>query len=55
MLQELPKANYNRLLEARTETMLRELAAVPFNVVAQDFKREVIPLEDLWAILLNLM
>jgi hypothetical protein len=56
MLQELPKANYNRLrLEARTKTMLRDLNAVPFDIVAQDVKREVIPLEDLWAILLSLM
>jgi hypothetical protein len=56
MLQELPKGNYKRVsVEARTKTMLRELTAVPFNVVAQDFKREVIPLEDLWAILLSLM
>jgi hypothetical protein len=56
MLQELPKGNYKRVsVEARTKTMLRDLTAVSFNIVAQDFKREVIPLEDLWAILLSLM
>jgi hypothetical protein len=56
MLQELPKANYNRLrLEVRTKTMLRDLTAVPYDAVSHDFKSEIIPLEDLWAILLSLM
>jgi hypothetical protein len=56
MLQELPKGNYKRVsVEARTKLMLRDLTAVPLNMEAQDFKSEVILLEDLWAILLSLM
>lgn len=56
MLQELPKANYNRLrLEARTKLMLRDLSTIPFDIAAQDVRSEIIPLEDLWAILLSLM
>jgi hypothetical protein len=56
MLQELPKANYKRVgLEARTKIMLRDLVAVPVNLEVPDFKSEVMPLEDLWAILLGLM
>ena len=56
MLQELPKGHYKRLgIEARTRLMLRDLTTVPLNLAAQDYKIEVIPLEDLWAILLALM
>jgi hypothetical protein len=42
-------------VEARTKLMLRDLTAVPLNMEAQDFRSEVIPLEDLWAILLDLI
>jgi hypothetical protein len=56
MLQELPKGRYKRIpVEARTQGMLRDLIAVPLTVSSKDFKSEVIPLEDLWAILLSLM
>jgi hypothetical protein len=56
MLQEVPKGNYKRVsVEARTKLMLRDLTAVPLNMEAQDFKSEVMPLEDLWGILLELM
>jgi hypothetical protein len=56
MLQELPKGNYKRIsIEARTKTMLKELMAVPPDTEVKDFRSEVIPLEDLWAILLTLM
>jgi hypothetical protein len=56
MLQELPKAHYKRVgVEARTKLMLRDLIAVPLTFETQDAKNEVMPLEDLWAILLSLM
>jgi hypothetical protein len=56
MLHELPKAHYKRVgVEARTKGMLRDLTAVPLAFETQDSKHEVLPLEDLWAILLSLM
>jgi hypothetical protein len=56
MLQELPKANYKRIgIEARTKKMLEYLIAVPVNVETINIKSEIMPLEDLWAILLTLM
>ena len=63
MLQELPKGYYKRVsVQARTEAMLANLTAVPLKNEGEstknegkDAKSEVIPLEDLWAILLELM
>ena len=63
MLQEIPKGYYKRVsVKARTEAMLANLTAVPFKNEGEDAKNdqqntknEVIPLEDLWAILLELM
>jgi hypothetical protein len=56
MLQELPKGNYKRLrIEPRTKLMLRDLTAVPLNLEVRDYKSEVIPLEDLWEILMAMM
>ena len=55
MLKELPNAHYKRVgVEARTKLILRDLTAVSINLDQKDFKSEVIPLEDLWAILLSL-
>ena len=63
MLQELPKGYYKRIsVQARTEAMLANLTAIPLKNEGEDTKNEVkdaksevIPLEDLWAILLELM
>jgi hypothetical protein len=56
MLQELPKARYKSIgIEPRTKGMLTDLTAVSLNPEVKDFRSEVIPLEDLWAILLSLM
>jgi hypothetical protein len=56
MLQELPKGNYKRLrVEPRTKLMLNDLTAVPLDTKTQDYKSEIIPLEDLWEILMTLM
>jgi hypothetical protein len=63
MLQEIPKGYYKRIsIKARTEAMLANLTAVPLKNEGEDAKNdqknvksEVIPLEDLWAILLELM
>lgn len=56
MLQEVPKGYYKRVsVAARTGVLLSNLTAVSFNVEGKDAKSEVIPLEDLWAILLELM
>ena len=56
MLQEIPKGYYKRVsVKARTEAMLANLTAVSFNIEGKDAKSEVIPLEDLWGILLELM
>lgn len=63
MLQEIPKGYYKRVsVKARTEAMLANLTDVLFKNEGEDAKNdqkstknEVIPLEDLWAILLGLM
>lgn len=56
MLQELPKGYYKRLsVEARTKIILSDLTAIPLDIEGKNAKSEVIPLEDLWAILLELM
>ncbi len=63
MLQEIPKGYYKRIsVKARTEGMLASLTAVPRTNEGKNAKNdgkdaesEVIPLEDLWAILLEVM
>ena len=56
MLQEIPKGYYKRVsVKARTEAMLANLTSVSVKSEEKDPKREVIPLEDLWAIFLELM
>jgi hypothetical protein len=63
MLQEIPKGNYKRVsVKARTEPMLAQPTIVPLKNEGEGHKKDmknaksgVIPLEDLWAILLEIM
>jgi hypothetical protein len=54
LLLEIPKAGFNRvLLERRTQSIIKDMVSVPYNIVEAGYKIEVIPYEILWAELLQ--
>lgn len=56
MLLQMPKANFNRIRTERYAAKYREkLALVPLNVASQGVEVEIVPYEDLWEIVLDML
>ncbi len=56
MLLVLPKGNFNRIaVERKSKSLVEKLKSVPLEVARQSAEIEIVPYEDLWEIVLNML
>jgi len=56
MLLVLPKGNFNRIaVERKSKALVEKLQSVPLEVARQSVEIEIVPYEDLWEIVLNML